>query len=225
MLANLLLGILWFQNPEAKKYAIGLGCLLGVSQAFHNGLFILQLPLLLTVFILWLQGNVFLKNIVKLFSVALIFSTFITLIPSETFRMNYFSYYHHSWFHLYIAFCSSLALIFMNYTKRTYITVCLLFVICGSLSFPLVNEVVNGVGFIVGDSPKYGLVDEFRKPIAWDKEALFFVKADVYSYTGLLVLLPLSIIILFIWQFYKKDNYKLYVLISFLFGMELLLYQ
>ena len=57
VLLNVWLGIRWFRQPAKIGRAVSLGVTLGLAPAFHNGLFILQLIPLASVFISWLRGR------------------------------------------------------------------------------------------------------------------------------------------------------------------------
>src|SRR5690606_25693382 len=56
VLINAWLGLRWFRQPDDGRRALALAVALGSATAFHNGLFVLQLFPLLTVFVLWLRG-------------------------------------------------------------------------------------------------------------------------------------------------------------------------
>ena len=57
VLASLYLGLGWFEDLANRRRAVALAVLLGAAPAFHNGLFILQFPLLLTFACLWALGR------------------------------------------------------------------------------------------------------------------------------------------------------------------------
>ena len=54
-LLTLLFGLQFFREPDSGRKAAVLGVVLGVAPAFHNGLFILQIPVLVATFVLWLR--------------------------------------------------------------------------------------------------------------------------------------------------------------------------
>ena len=55
VLTTLFTGLYWLKKPEVVSRGVWLGLALGIAPAFHTGLFILQVPLLVTVFVLWLR--------------------------------------------------------------------------------------------------------------------------------------------------------------------------
>ncbi|MCZ6805104.1 MAG: hypothetical protein O7D86_14585 [Proteobacteria bacterium] len=46
---------------------------------------------------------------------------------------------------------------------------------------------------MLGDLPFYGDIDEFNKPIRFDDKSIFYISADIKTYSGLLLLLPISL--------------------------------
>src|SRR5436190_4794874 len=57
VLLNAWLGLRWLARPADTRRAVALAAALGAAPAFHNGLFILQLVPLASVFALWLRGT------------------------------------------------------------------------------------------------------------------------------------------------------------------------
>ncbi|MEE8307588.1 MAG: hypothetical protein V3R81_10005, partial [Gammaproteobacteria bacterium] len=114
VLANILLGLRWLRRPDNPRAALALGVLLGVAPAFHNGLFILQIPMLACIFVLWLRGDAPpLKSIVQ-FSAALVVSTLLIALPAQALHEGMFEFALLSWFHVYITFCSAICLTFIG---------------------------------------------------------------------------------------------------------------
>src|SRR5262249_49506725 len=115
VLGMVLLGLGWFQAPEDARRAAALGVLLGAAPAFHNGLFIIQLPVLMALGLRWLLGRLTPLPAVRAFGLALVGSTLLFLLPSEPFQRLMFSFALQSWFHLYIAVSSAIiALLFAS---------------------------------------------------------------------------------------------------------------
>ena len=88
------------------ELAITLGCVLGSSVAIHNGLFILQIPIAVTLALFWLRGIPLPHRLqVIAFGAALLATTLLVCIPSEPWQRGFFEFYTLSWFHFYIAAC------------------------------------------------------------------------------------------------------------------------
>ncbi|MGK0297712.1 MAG: hypothetical protein ACI9XC_001328 [Gammaproteobacteria bacterium] len=80
VLTTILFGILWLNNQSNIRLSVLFGMILGVAPAFHNGLFLLQLPLLITLIALWFSRSKPPESS-KYFIASLIFFTGITLLP------------------------------------------------------------------------------------------------------------------------------------------------
>ena len=119
VLAAITFGLRWLSSPERLSRAATLGFILGVAPCIHNGLFILQLPLLATIAILWAQGVRLPLRAVKYFALTLIATSLAILIPSLAFRLGRFEFYTLSWFHLYVAVGASVALYLFSVLDRS----------------------------------------------------------------------------------------------------------
>ena len=103
-------------QPAARGRA---GVVLGAAPAFHNGLFILQLPVLVTLAWLWAMQRPIDRRAVLAFALALVATTAAFLLPSEPFWRGEFSFYLHSGFHLYVACCTALLCVLASLVRRT----------------------------------------------------------------------------------------------------------
>jgi hypothetical protein len=117
------LGLRWFGGPGTWGRPAALGVTLGLATAFHNGLFILQLFPLTAVLVLWLRRSTPPAAELRVFGVALVAATLLGLLPSEPFREGMFEFGLHSWFHLYAAACTALAMAFMAWRSASRRTV------------------------------------------------------------------------------------------------------
>ena len=68
-------GLRWFADPDSPGKAAFIGFALGVAPGFHNALFILQIPLLITVYLVWYRGHVWSFRSLSWMAVALIVGT------------------------------------------------------------------------------------------------------------------------------------------------------
>ena len=97
------LGLRWFANTEDRVAAIGLGVALGLAPGFHNGLFVLQIPVLVCAGVLWLRGSQFSRFNLHALAVSLMLATLLIVVPSAPFREGMFQFGLLSGFHLYVA--------------------------------------------------------------------------------------------------------------------------
>ena len=153
MLGTLSAGI-WFFRSGAPSYAAGivLGCVLGTALAIHNSLFILQVPVVLTLALLWLQGAAFPDRARILgFAGALLVTTTLVCIPSEPWRRGIFEFYTLSWFHFYIATCVAVFSVLLSRLARNGRNIAILGLAAGAALIPLFAALSFGSEFISGE--------------------------------------------------------------------------
>ena len=226
VLLSLLLGLQFFEDPSDRRSAIGLGIVLGIAPAFHNGLFILQLPLLASVGLAWLKQVPLSKTAAYAFGISLVAATTVALLPSATFRDMQFTFTTHSWFHLYIALCTAACIAYFGTARlrfsKTNLGIFIAF--AGSLSIPLLIEIGSGASFIAGNTVLLDRIAEVRSPIAAYLQAGDSIAVTQYL-SWLIVLAPVLIAI-FAWRLlYQRDTKKLFLSMSFVFALLLILVQ
>jgi hypothetical protein len=150
VLATLYFGLTWFRDPSIRRHAAALGAVLGAAPAFHNGLFALQIPVLATLACLWLMQRPLERKAVLAFAIALVATTAVFLLPSEPFRQGAFSYYLHSWFHLYIACCTAALCALISRLHATPRNALLAAAAALAMAAPTIAQVVLGGAFIFG---------------------------------------------------------------------------
>ena len=223
VLAALWLGLRWFAEPGRWRAAAWCGALLGTAPAFHNGLFILQLPFLLTLFVLWGSSRTLPRMGSAAFAASLVGVTALFLLRSEPFLDGQFSFYVHSWFHLYIAASSALVAIALSLLPRRASSLAL--VIGGSvvLTLPILSQITQGGDFLRGAIIKYDAIVETHSVLRWIADGEFEQVNKLYS--GLLWLLPAALVAL-VWQVPgHRDNADVFFVIVSVFGALLLALQ
>ena len=151
VLGVLLIGLRWFGDLARHRPALLLGVMLGAAPAFHSGMFILQLPVLLSFAALWLLGRNLPRRPAQLLAIALTLSTLLMLLPSQPFMQGMFFYYLHSWFHLYIAICTSLFLVLLTMFARTPRNAIALLVLAIVAAIPVLRQFLAGSDFVFGN--------------------------------------------------------------------------
>jgi len=164
VLLTVWLGMRWFEDLENPRRAIALGAVLGLAPAFHNGLFILQLVPLGTLFILWLRGAALPAKNLRAFAIALLVVTQLILLPSEPYRRGMFEFGLLSWFHFYVATCTAVAVLFFAHTRFTPRRLALFVVLCAALVLPLAGQAVGGAGFLSKSFSILGVISEAQSP-------------------------------------------------------------
>jgi hypothetical protein len=184
------LGLRWFKQPDDRLKAIALAVTLGVATAFHNGLFVLQLFPLLTVFILWLRQSAPPASILGAFGAVLSLTTLLVVLPSEPFRRGMFEFGLHSWFHLYVAVCTASALAYMGWRPASRRAIGGLVALALALSIPIGRDLAGGAGFVSGTFSVLDQIVEVKSPYEMFTKTMG-PYATLGYYSGLLLLAPL----------------------------------
>jgi hypothetical protein len=201
-----------------------LGVALGAATAFHNSLFILQLPVLLTATVLWLRGSALLAGSrVALLSLSLLLSTVLFLLPSEPFRLGYSAYYLHSWFHLYVAACTALVMAYFARWRASPRSLVILLLISTLILVGMWQQFGAGLNFIAAD------IDELQNIAETEPVVSYLYRQGVLSlvsvYTWLIMLLP-AIVLWYVFRLLKSgDEVELFFAVIIIFGSALLLTQ
>ena len=191
VLASVYFGLGWFEDLANRRRALALGAVLGVAPAFHNGLFILQFPVLVTFAWLWVLRRPLDRKGTLAFGVALVASTLLFLLPSEPFRNGEFSYYEHSSFHLYAAFCTAMLCWLASAVRFRPAAVGGLALLLLAMAAPVIPNLVHGRDFLFGRLPYLDRIEELGNiPKALAKGDWWPV---TLSYSVALWLLPLGL--------------------------------
>ena len=190
LLAALLLGLRWFSKPDDSRAALSLAVVLGIAPAFHNALFILQVPALAVMTALWVQGIRFPKRQVAYFAIGLTLTTLMILLPSLPFRLGRFDFYTLSWFHLYVASGTSIAVVLFAALSRTPRNVSLLVLVAVALLLPLVAQIVLAQSFLAGSITRLDAIAEMLSPLRMSRLVGPSQVSRLYSW--LIWLLPVS---------------------------------
>jgi hypothetical protein len=221
VLASLYVGLGWFEDLANRGRAVALAVVLGAAPAFHNGLFVLQLPLLLSLAWLWVLGRPIDRRGALAFALALVAATAAFLLPSEPFRLGEFSYYLHSSFHLYAAFCTALLCALASAVRFTAKAAAGLGLLCVALAVPILPQLVHGRDFLFARLPYLDRIEELG---SIPRE---LARGDWYpvtlSYSPALWLLPLGLGGL-LWRLRRdSSNASVFFLVQALVGSFFLL--
>jgi hypothetical protein len=156
-----------FFRAAAAGYRAGIvmGCVLGSAMAIHNGLFILQIPVVIGLGFLWLRGDALPhRRQVMAFAAALATMTLLVCLPSEPWQRGFFEFYTLSWFHLYIAVCVAVfsgALALLPRSPRNIVLV----VVAALLALlPILNTFRLAGSFVSGDLAIIRNIAEAQSP-------------------------------------------------------------
>ncbi|MEO0575812.1 MAG: hypothetical protein AAF004_10140 [Pseudomonadota bacterium] len=224
VLASTLLAMRWAQAPKQNGPAIGLGIVLGIAPAFHNGMFILQLPWLIAVGLCWLKGYDFGQRATRRFAIALVISTVLVALPSQPFRSGTFDFAVLSWFHVYISVCVAVMCVFVAHDtftmKRFWQGVGLALL----LAVPILGAAAGGVAFIRGEILLLDQIEEMKSPLGHLMNPEMAPRT-VQLYSSLLYLVPVFVL-WFVWRMFAERDMRFIVFAtSAAFGLLLLATQ
>jgi len=218
------LGMRWLEDAANRRRAALLGLVLGVSVAFHNGLFILQLPLLAAIFLLWLKGERLPLGAVKVLGGTLVATTLLVALPSAPLRAGFFDFALLSWFHVYIAFCSAVALLFLGAVEFSPKRLGALVGLAAALGVPILAQAVRGAMFFSGDLVMLDEVLEAQSPFRMMIETVG--PTETASYYGWLIVAAPLIVAWFAWTALRRDERPVvFYAVWALFGLAMLLLQ
>lgn len=225
VLASVWLGIRWLQRPEHATTACALGVALGMAPAFHNGLFILQLLPLSALAVLWLRGVRIPPRSAVTFAITLLVVTQLVLLPSKAYREGMFEFGLLSWFHLYIATCTAVIVLYCSRFAHHWRSTFGLVGICALLLIPIGSQMVGGAGFLSGSFSILEQIVEVQSPYELWTSGVYGPAITLSYYSYLLLLTPMIIPALAYRLLHERVPDRLYYVIASLFGLVLLLNQ
>jgi len=193
VLLTLVASINWFTSGRSRGFAALTGFSMGIACGFHNALFVLQIPVLLAYFICWIRDCRPDRGSSLWMAGALLAGSLLVLIPSIPFLQGRFDFYLLSWFHLYIAVCTCVALLFMAWRPFSWRA----FAVLGALSLvlvvPIVGQILVASDFFAQRVNRLSNISEAKSVLRMlkDFEGAFFLKS-VYSY--MIFVVPLILV-------------------------------
>ena len=218
------LGLRWFTAPQSRASAIGLGLALGMAPGFHNGMFILQIPVLLSVGLLWLRGERLARHDLNALALTLFATTVLIVLPSEPFRQGLFEFGLLSWFHLYAAACTSIVLAFIAWRGYDKKSLLMLSGACVLLALPLLGQLTHGAAFLSRDISVLGNVIEAMSPYTLFVDTFGPLKT-VAQYSWLLLLAPPLLVYYLVCVFRRSSRRDLFFAVMTVFGLAFLMMQ
>jgi hypothetical protein len=155
----------FFESRAALAPAQVLAVVLGTSVAIQNGLFILQLIVLVPFGWRWLRGEELPdKRPVLVFAGALFATTLLMCVPSQPWRRGFFEFYTLSWFHAYIAFCTAAVIVLIRFLRHRGWPLAIVIGAALLAAVPIVSIALFGSKFVSGDLESIGGVMEALSP-------------------------------------------------------------
>jgi hypothetical protein len=221
VLAALAAGLSWCAAPNDRWAAVRLAAVLGLAPAIHNGLFILQVPILAVLFVRWLQGQAPARRPLLWFAVVLVAMTTAILVPSQAFREGRFEFYALSWFHGYIAVCTGLVATFLGSFARNRRTLLALAIVAVIAVLPILAQMRMAGAFVAGTLKWLDAVAEMRSPLdaAFTREGALII-SHIYSF--LIWLAPATLLLCLVQCWRERQSERLLFWVSAAAGLALL---
>ena len=223
VLLTVLFGLRFFELQRTKDAAV-LGATLGVAVAFHNGLFILQVPVLAAVFLLWLQAQELPRQNLLWLAGLLLATTLLVTLPSAPLHDMQFEFWTLSWFHLYIAFGSAAALTFFALRPCNKLNIGMLAAIGVAMLVPMLARLVTGAAFLSGELDIIKNISEVQSPISrmLRPGGVTWVSS---LYGWLILVAPLLLILHGFELLTRRKPEAVYLSVIILFGIAMFLSQ
>ncbi|MCZ6893688.1 MAG: hypothetical protein O7H40_06525 [Gammaproteobacteria bacterium] len=188
VLGFLITAITWMQNQTSRAAALATGILLGVAPAFHNGLFVLQAPLIAGLVILAFRKLPVPSTTSRHFAIALLAATVMVLIPSQPFRAGSYAFYLLSWFHLAAASFTALTVLLATRALPSRHALWLLSI--AALLLLNIAQVRQGFDFVGANVAHLASINEVRSPL----KSVFSggLSALLTAYSGFFLVLPVT---------------------------------
>jgi hypothetical protein len=198
-------GIAFFRATNAGwRAGVVLGCVLGSALAIHNGLFILQIPLVIALGLSWLRNDALPhRHQVLALAVALVITTLLVCVPSEPWQRGFFEFYTLSWFHLYIATCVATFAVALTWLSRSARNVVLIVIAALLALLPIINTFRLAGAFVSGDLVTIRNIAEANSPYALYEQYGPAMSTQFFSW--LLWLMPLMVLINLWWVVRLRD--------------------
>ncbi|MEO1595794.1 MAG: hypothetical protein AAFS02_11185 [Pseudomonadota bacterium] len=219
-----LLALRWARHPDARGSAIALAIVLGLAPAFHNGLFVLQLPLLLGLGVAWLRGLSPSRGAALAFAITLPLTTLIISIPSAPFRAGAFDYSLLSGYHVYVAFCTGAMTALLARVEASRRGFGIATAAAAVLAAPILLTAGGGVAFLSGDIMLFDRIEEARSPVPGLFEPVRSSQL-VMLYSLLIYLVPV-LALWYAWRLAADKQFEtIMIAAAGVFGLVLMLVQ
>lgn len=212
----------WMKYPKSAAWAGATGLVLGFAPAIHTLLFVLQVPLLLCLALLWLKNIPLNSSAAGVFCLALLSGTSFVTSLSEPLRAGYFEHYYLSWFHVYVACCSVLMVAFVcrrSTSRRNLVLLCLMSL---ALAVPLIAQIAQAAGYLGNSSAALTNIGEAQS--VWRRFQDNPWRA-IELYSGLILLAPVIALACFFSIWRARSPSLLLVLVYSTLAIPLLLAQ
>ncbi len=222
VLGSLAAALGWLREPTPRR-AMVCGLVLGVAPCIHNGLFVIQLPIIGAFLWTWIRGIPRPKGTLA-FAATLVGTTLLICLPSQPFREGRFEFVTLSWFHVYAAACTAIVCLTLGRLEFSAARCAGVFAGCLALVAPLASQVILGGRFL--SSTIEGMQQIAEAQSLWKVIAHGAGAWSLVSYYSMLIFLAPAT---FAWCAFKlwseREAYRTLFYIACLFGLVMLVMQ
>lgn len=198
----------WLAHPDSILRACVTALVFGFAPAIHNGLFIIQFPLVLAFFWAWVNSRD-LPRSTPAFAVALVVVTLLAAAPSTALRAGEFQFYTLSWFHVFFAFCVGVVSTFMSRVALSKKSLAILAIAAIAALIPVVSQLLLADRFLSVSVEGAEDISEVMSlwQLASSRHSISAVTND-YSYLVLLVPATWALCVYHLWKSREaRDSY------------------
>lgn len=193
ILSAVLATMRWVDSPRSGIRAVICGVVFAVAQGVATSLIVLLICPVFLLGIAWWRGRSadFSKSS-RYFSLSLVATLLLLLLPSKAFAEFKFAYYWFSWFQLAVSAVAALLVVALASIPRSHRSVIGLVVCLFLAALLLGRQILQGAGYLSGDLPLYGGILEVRPVYESMKGGDFWL--TVARYTPMILLTPLLLV-------------------------------
>lgn len=173
---------------------------------------------------LWLKNEAPSAKSLRIFGGCLIAASLLFALPSEALRSGLFEFALLSWFHVYIAACTTATMGFISLARVSKQRFLILAGLAAALAVPIVAQMQRGAQFFTGELVVLDQIVEARSPFKLFFETFGPVETASH-YSWLILLAPLLLIYYAVRLFKEQQNVRLYYAVWVVFGLGLLMTQ
>jgi hypothetical protein len=223
VLGTLAASMAWLAKPQSTVLAITAALAYGVAPAVHTALFILQLPLLGALALLWLRAEQ-LPRTTPVFAGTLLVGTLAVALPSLPLQQGRFDYLTLSWFQVYIAFCSAATSVLLWRFRKSRASLLAIAVSMCVLLAPIVGAALRASEFFAGNVEGMGDIMEMRSIL--DQIRLGLSWSSIFGkYSHLLLLFPLGLLFCGLRLRREQQPERVLFFVACVFGLVMLVSQ
>ncbi len=190
VLGSITAAVFWLRQPDSRVFAAITGVVMGLAPGIHPAQFILQIPLLAVLALMWFRNQPR-PAATPAFAIALVVTTLGVCLPSLPLREGHFEYYTLSWFQVYVATCTAILSVLLARTSFDRKGIVRLGIVGVVMLAPILGQMLLAKDFFTVNVAGMSEISEVQSPLElWrTSNSLGYVSS---IYTHLLLLVPVT---------------------------------